>query len=78
MQQVILTFAIMCNMRQWWLKIIRRYEAAETPTLRSVLQPRALMVTVYVYAAERLILSKGSSINFSCLWCTPSMKMWHC
>ena len=28
------------------------HEAAETPTLRSVLQPRALMVTIYVYAAE--------------------------
>jgi len=52
MQHVILTFATTCNMWQRWLKILRRYETVETPTLRSVLQPRALMITIYVYAAE--------------------------
>jgi len=52
MQHVIPTFATTCNMWLQWLKIIRRYEAIETPTLRPVLQPRALMITIYVYAAD--------------------------
>jgi hypothetical protein len=52
MQYVIPTFATTYNMWQQWLKLIRRYEAVDKPTLLSVLQTRALMVTIYVYTAE--------------------------